>query len=322
MPFTPTPHKEDPVAYDNLTSRTDAAARIPERVVNDILGKATEESAVLTLFRRVPVSSAQTRMPILSALPVAYWVTGDTGLKQTTELAWANKYLNVEEIAVILPIPNNVADDIDFNIWDEAKPLLSEAVGRVLDTAVFFGTNAPSSFPTNIAAAAAAAGNTNAEGNTAAQGGFFGDIDEAIALIEADGYDMNGIVARTSAKSKFRGARNADGDRIDAARIGGDLGSLDGARIVYTMRGLWPATIRLFVGDFNEFVVGIRKDVTFEMFREGVIQDQTGAIIFNLMQQDTSAMRLTFRAGWQVSNRINNEQAVEANRYPVASLTF
>jgi hypothetical protein len=53
-----------------------------------------------------------------------------------------------------------------------------------------------------------------------------------------------------------------------------------------------------------------------------VIQDQTGAIIFNLMQQDTSAMRLTFRAGWQVSNRINNEQAVEANRYPVASLTF
>jgi HK97 family phage major capsid protein len=308
------------VAYDNLTSRTDAAARIPERVANDILGKATEQSAVLTLFRRVPVSSAQTRMPVLSALPVAYWVTGDTGLKQTTEIAWANKYINVEEIAVILPIPNNVADDVEFDIWDEAKPLLSEAVGRVIDTAVFFGTNAPSSFPTNIASAAAAAGNTNTEGNTAAQGGFFGDIDEAIALVEADGYDVNGIVARTSAKSKFRGARNADGNRLDSERIGGDLMSLDGSRIIYTMRGLWPSTHRLFLGDWNEFVVGVRKDITFEMFREGVIQDQSGAIVFNLMQQDTSAMRLTFRAGWQVSNRINNEQATEANRYPVAAV--
>jgi hypothetical protein len=185
---------------------------------------------------------------------------------------------------------------------------------------VFFGTNAPSSFPTNIASAAAAAGNTNTEGNTAAQGGFFGDIDEAIALVEADGYDVNGIVARTSAKSKFRGARNADGNRLDSERIGGDLNSLDGSRIIYTMRGLWPSTHRLFLGDWNEFVVGVRKDITFEMFREGVIQDQSGAIVFNLMQQDTSAMRLTFRAGWQVSNRINNEQATEANRYPVAAV--
>jgi HK97 family phage major capsid protein len=311
---------EDPVAYDNVTSRTDVAARIPEKVVNDILGKALDESAVLTLFRHVPISAAQTRMPVLSALPIAYWVTGDTGLKQTTEVAWANKYINVEEIAVILPIPNNVADDLEFDIWNEAKPLLAEAVGRTLDTAVFFGTNAPASFPTNIAAAAAAAGNTNTEGNTAAQGGFFGDIDETIGLIEDDGYDMSGIVARTSAKGKFRAARNADGNRLDAERLSGDLKSLDGEGITYTMRGLWPVTHRLFLGDWNEFVVGVRKDVTYEMFREGVIQDQTGAIIFNLMQQDTSAMRLTFRAGWQVSNRINNERPTEAQRYPVAAL--
>lgn len=308
------------MAYDNLTSRTDGAARIPENVVNDMLGKATEQSAVLTNFRRVPVSTAQNRMPVLSALPVAYWVTGDTGLKQTTELAWANKYLNIEEIAVILPVPNNVADDIDFDIWEEAKPLLAEATGRLFDSSVFFGTNAPSSFPTNIAAAAAAAGNTNTEGNAATAGGFFGDFDETLELLEDDGYDLTGVVARTNAKSKFRKARNADGDRLDSDRIASNLAEIDGAPITYSMRGLWPSTHRLFVGDWTQFVVGVRKDVTFEMFREGVVQNSQGEIVFNLMQQDMSAMRLTFRAGWQVANTINNEQPTEASRYPAAAL--
>jgi len=34
------------------------------------------------------------------------------------------------------------------------------------------------------------------------------------------------------------------------------------------------------------------------------------------------ALRVTFRVGWQVSNRITNDQAVEANRYPVARLMY
>lgn len=306
--------------YDNLTSRTDAAALIPEEVVNAVLTKATEQSAVLTLFRRVPVNRAQARMPVLSALPLAYWVTGDTGQKQTTELAWANKYINIEEIAVILPVPNNVADDIEFDIWDEAQPLIAESVGRVFDSAVFFGTNAPASFPTNINAAAAAAGNNNTEGNTAAQGGFFGDFDETLALLEDDGYDSTGVVARTSTKAKFRAARNADGNKLDPERISPSLKEIDGDPILYTMRGLWPANTRLFVGDWTQFVVGVRKDVSFEMFREGVVQDNTGAIVFNLLQQDMSAMRVTFRGGWQVSNPINYEQSTEASRYPAAVL--
>lgn len=308
------------MAYNNSTSRTDAGALIPEEVVNAVLTKATEQSAALTMFRRVPISRGVARMPVLSALPVAYWVTGDTGLKQTTELAWANKYITAEEIAVILPIANNVADDVEFNIWDEAQPLIAEAIGRTLDSAVFFGTNAPASFPDDINTAAAAAGNNNTIGNAATAGGFFGDYDETLALLEADGYDSTGIVARTSVKALFRAARASDGQKLDANRIAPSLRELDGSPILYTMRGLWPANTGLFTGDWTQFVLGVRKDVTFEMFREGVVQDNTGAIVFNLMQQDMSAMRVTFRAGWQVGNVINNEQTTEADRYPAAVL--
>jgi hypothetical protein len=75
------------------------------------------------------------------------------------------------------------------------------------------------------------------------------------------------------------------------------------------------------VGDWQrQFVLALRKDVTYEVFREGVVQDNTGAIVYNLMQQDMIALRVTFRAGWQVANTINYAQQTEAQRYPAAVL--
>lgn len=311
------------MAYNNLTSRTDAAALIPEEVSSEMLGKATEQSAVLSLFRRVPVGRAQVRFPVLSALPVAYFVNGDTGLKQTTEVNWANKFLNIEEIATIMPVPDNVLADVDANIWDQAMPLLVEAMGRTLDAAVFFGTNAPSAWPTNINAAVTAAGNNTAEGSAATAGGYFGDIDKVYEKVEGDGYDINGWAAATSARAKIRTARDSQGRKLDTGRVDGSISTLDGYPIVYPMRGLWPTTSgspRLFGGDWSQFVVGVRQDITMKILDQAVIQDNTGAIVYNLPQQDMTAIRLTFRVGWQVANTINNDQPTEANRYPVGSL--
>jgi HK97 family phage major capsid protein len=311
------------VPYNNLTSRTDAQAEIPEEVARDLVNRSAEQSAALQIFRRVPVSRGQVRFPVLSALPVAYWVNGDTGLKQTTEINWANKFLNIEEIATIVPVPDNVVDDMDVNIWDEVMPYLTEAVGRTLDAAVFFGTNAPASFPTNIAAAASAAGNVVTSIPTAANGGYMGAIDNTIAKVEEDGFDVTGFVASTTARGKFRAARNTQGDRIDAGRVGADLKSLDGSPITYAMRGMFAGTStspEVFALDGSQFVLGVRKDITLKVLTEAVIQDNTGAIIYNLAQQDMTALRLTFRVGWQVANLLNYDQPVEASRYPAAVL--
>jgi predicted phage gp36 major capsid-like protein len=314
-------------AWNNSTSRTDASALIPEEVSNEMLGKAVETSSVLALFRHIPVARAQVRFPVLSALPAAYWVAGDAGLKQTTEMSWTNKYINIEEIAVIMPVPDNVLDDVDANIWDEAMPLLSEAFARTLDSAVYFGTNAPASFPTNIQAAALAAGNKTTAASANTSGGILNDMDVLYDFVEQDGFEVNGFLAATKVRTRFRQARNSLGDRLSDAttRVGADLRSFDGHTIYYPMRGLWPtataATSPLIIGgDFTQFVVAVRKDITMKILTEAVIQDGTGAIIFNLAQQDMTAVRLTMRAGWQVVNTINNDNPTENTRYPVAYL--
>lgn len=309
--------------YNNLISRTDAAALIPEQVVSDLLKGLQNESAALQAFTRVPVGAAQSRFPVLSALPVAYFVTGDTGLKQTSEVNWANKYLNIEEIATIVPIPEAVLDDADFDMWGQVRPLVEQAIARTLDAAIFFGTNAPASWPTNIVAAAVAAGNTATRGtNAAAAGGIVGDISEVLSDLEADGYDANAVIANRTYRGYLRQARATTGEAL--AETGDPMqSSVYGLDFIYPMRGLWPtgaSAAELIAMDRSEFVIAIRQDVTFKILDQAVIQDNTGAIVYNLPQQDMVALRAVMRVGWQVANTINYDQATEASRYPASVL--
>src|SRR5690349_17214499 len=116
--------------YNSVISRTDAAALIPEEVAAEVLDLVPQQSAALTMFMQATMGRAQQRMPVISALPVAYFVNGDTGIKQTSEANWANKFLNAEELACIVPIPENVLDDADYDIWGNLRPKLAEAIGR------------------------------------------------------------------------------------------------------------------------------------------------------------------------------------------------
>jgi HK97 family phage major capsid protein len=313
------------VAFTNVISRTDAQALMPEEVSNTFLQGLTSESAVLTAFTNVPVGRKQVRFPVLSALPIAYFVSGDTGQKQTTEVNWDNKFLNIEEIAVIVPVPESVIDDAGFPIWDQVRPLCENAAGRTLDAAVFFGTNAPGTYPTAVVAAATSASNTAAEGtNDAAHGGIVGDFSDLFGTVEADGYDPNALIAVRAIKGKLRQARATTGESLLGLGMGEvTAASIYGIDVQYPMRGLWPTgsgVARAIALDSSEFVVGVRQDVTWKLLDQAVIQDNTGAIIYNLAQQDMVALRLVLRVGWQVANTINYDQPVEASRYPAGIL--
>jgi HK97 family phage major capsid protein len=145
------------VVYTSIIDRSDAGALIAEDVSRVIVQGVAESSALMRLATRAPdMPRAQRRIPVLSVLPVAYFVTSDTGLQRTTEQAWVNKSLNAEEIACIVPIPESVLDDADYGIWGEVRPRIVEAIVIVFDSAVLFGTNAPASWPTRVRAAALA----------------------------------------------------------------------------------------------------------------------------------------------------------------------
>lgn len=73
----------------NITSRADAEAIIREQVVSTIFQDAPKQSVFMSMARKLPnMTSNQTRIRVLDFLPTAYWVDGDTGMKQTSRQAW------------------------------------------------------------------------------------------------------------------------------------------------------------------------------------------------------------------------------------------
>lgn len=312
--------------YENIISREDGQALVPEEVSNALLKKLTETSAAMSLFTRVPVSRKQERFPVLSALPIAYFLTGDTGLKQTTEVNWKNKYLNVEEIACIVPIPEAVLDDTAYDIWGQVQPLMEQAIARTFDAAVFFGVNKPASWPDDIVTAATEAKKTVTQGtNKAEAGGIVGDFSDTFGKIETDGYDVGCICANRVLKGLLRQARATTGESLiepDDGQV--TASSVFGVEVNYPMRGLWPTAgehpALAIACDPAEQVVGLRQDITYKLLDEAVIQDAEGKIVYNLAQQDMVAMRVVFRAGWQTANTIRYDNEDEETRYPAAVL--
>ena len=307
--------------YNNLVSRTSAQALIPEVVSNDILTGLENQSLALTKFKQVRMATNQTRMPVISALPTAYFVNGDTGLKQTTQVDWTNKYLNVEELATIVPIPEAVFDDANFDVWASIKPLLTDAIARALDAAVIFGTNKPASWAPAIVTDATSAGsvvNRSVGTPRTDKAGLAGYFSDAFALVEADGFSVNGIAANTIYRGMLRNTRDGNGVLLNEVTPN----SVYGEDVIYPMRGLWPApgvgAVEAVVGDWSQAILGIRQDITYKVITEGVIQDNSGVIQYNLPQQDMIALRVVFRCAFQTANTLNYDNPTGSTRYPFA----
>src|SRR5687767_4317711 len=203
--------------YNSLITRSDATSLIPEDVSREILNNVAAENPLLQLARRLPdLPRAQRRMPVLSALATAYFVSGDTGLKQTTEISWADKYIDAEELAVIVPVPQAVLDDTDYDLWAEIRPEIVNAINYAMIRAVLFGTNIPASWTTNMGAAGllaaiVAASHTVDLSTQIAAGEDLYDVimgdGGVISLIEVDGYMATGHLAALSMRGKLRGLR-------------------------------------------------------------------------------------------------------------------
>ena len=320
--------------FNSEITRTDAGALIPEDAARDIIKETADSNWIFQLARRLPdMSRKQRRMPVANALATAYFVNGDTGLKQTTELDWTNKYVDAEEVAAIVPVPEAVLDDEDYDIWGEVKPALVAAFNKAIVQAVLYGTNIPATWTTNLGAAGLVALAT--ADSTVASIAAFTDLYEAIMgesaagsadgllmLLEAQGYAVTGHLAHMTMKGRLRNCRSVDGVPVfTGSPVSGAPAELDGAPILFPVDGSLDSSQALDIcGQWNQLVYGIRQDMTYKVLSEAVITDAGGNIIYNLAQMDMIAIRAVMRLGFALPNPIT-PMATGATRCPFSVLT-
>lgn len=310
-------------------SRTNATPLIPEEVSKTILENAIQESAVLPLFTKLPNMSSRTlRMPVLDTLATAYFVEGTgvvdpdnpPGLKRTSAISWANKYIYAEEIAVIIPIPEDVLEDSEFDVWEGAMPSIRQALGATIDSAIIFAGTKPNLWPDAIMTAVAAKAQTVVDGTNV---DLYGDISAAMALPEADGFDIDNAITYVGMKARMRDLRTANGEPLlttDLTQATGNM--VAGIPLTYIKNGAWNSAVaKMILGNFKACVYSMRQDMRVKILTEATIYDTDGTtILYQLAQRDMVALRITMRMGWQFPNPVNAIQTTAASRYPFAAI--
>ena len=315
----------------NSITRNGAEALIPQQISDEIIQALPTQSVALRLMRQMPrMTSKQTKIPVMTGLATAGFVSGDAGQKPTTNLTWENVYITAEELAVIVHIPEAVLADSTYDIWGEARPRIVEAFGKAIDQAVFFGTNKPSSWPAGLVPGAITANNYITHDATATGSALYSEIlgeDGVLAKVEEKGLGVSGFVGALPLRAKLRGALDSNGQPIFRASYSNDVNGrmtydIEGLPIVFPENGSWDNSSAtgalLLAGDFDYARYAIRQDITFKVFDQGVITDGEGKVAMSLMENDCVALRAVLRLGWQLPKPVN--MTAGTNYYPFAVL--
>jgi hypothetical protein len=214
------------------------ATLLPATVSAPIFAKATEQSAVQQLARKVPLSvNANTAIPVSMDVPIADWVA-EGGVKPAAQVGVGVKIMTGKKVALLVPVSEEVANTNPAGLYDLMQQDLPTAIARAFDYAAINGkslrTGAAGPFPDFLAMATS----TQPLGTTTqANGGIYADIVTAAGKVVDKNYDVTGIAADPRLKVDAQLAVDTQGRPIfqdsNSAAGSADGGTLAGYPVFF-----------------------------------------------------------------------------------------
>jgi HK97 family phage major capsid protein len=304
------------MSFTSIIDSDRAGALIPAEASTQVIAAALQASAALRLCRRIPMSTLTYEQAILSETVDAFWIRNGQ-LKKSTAAIWDNVVLRAEELAAVVVADNNTLADAQIDIWNALTPEFGQAIARKLDAAVLGGIDRPDSWPPSILEGARAAGQVVQTGSGVEAGGIYGDLAALLDALEQAGVDATGYAARRNLRGMLRRQRSTTGEMLGEA----NLTDAWGLEFQFAPANTIPAPALVLAGAWELAAIGVRQDMRLERFDTGVITDEDGTIVANLLQEDRSALRLTFRAGYATANPVRSVEGSDpARSFPFAVL--
>ncbi|AXH46849.1 major capsid protein [Mycobacterium phage Aminay] len=294
-------------------SRAEVATLIQEAYADTLLGAAKQGSTVLSAFPTVSMGTKTTHLPVLATLPEAGWVsesaTAPEGVKPTSQVTWENRTLVAEEIAVIIPVHENVIDDATVAVLTEIAELGGQAIGKKLDQAVFFGVDKPASWtsPSLVPAAVAAGQAVSVVDGIANESDIVGATNKVAELVASAGWAPDTLVSSLALRYKVANLRDANGNPVFRDE------SFAGFRTFFNRNGAWDPTAAVeVIADSSRVRIGVRQDIQVKFLDQATLG--TGASAINLAERDMVALRLKARYAYVLGS---SATSFGANQVPV-----
>ncbi|MBC6150109.1 phage major capsid protein [Listeria booriae] len=280
---------------DTVTMQDAKTGEIPFNSSEQIITDVKNGSALMKLAKAVPMTKPIEEFTYMSGVG-AYWVNEAERI-QTSKPTFIHAKMYAHKMGVIIP---TTVENLKYSVTDFFSLMqaeIAEAFYKKFDEAGFTGTNSP--YTQSILSAATAAGNTVDE-----SGNKYDDINQAIALIEENDLDPNGLATIRKQRAKYRATKDNNGMPIFNSANSNNVDDILGLPIAYVPKDAFGSSEAVeYVGDWDKVYYGILSGIEFTVLTEATlttVEDEDGNNI-NLAESDMAAIKATFSVGFMVA---------------------
>ncbi|AYC28719.1 phage major capsid protein [Paenisporosarcina cavernae] len=281
---------------DDVLMSDAKSGNIPEETGGLIIEDVIKGSTVMKLAKNEPMTKPKKTFSFKAKGAGAYWVS-ETEVIKTSKVEWLTASMTAEKLAVIIPFSKEFLRYTAKEFFNEVKPLIAEAFYETFDIAALFGTNSP--FATHTSGKSIFTGATDA-GNLIALGSgddLQDEVFDAMALIEAGGFNPDGATATNTFKQNMRRAKNV----TNGERYYTNLNDLEGMALTYAKPEAFDTTkAAALIGDWDYARYGILQGIEYAVSEDAQLSSVVGADgkPINLFERDMFALRATMHIGY------------------------
>jgi len=273
---------------------------LPVELSREIIQKAKESSAVMTLAKEIALPGRGTAINVIVGDPEAAWV-GETEAKTVANPTLATKVMRAYKLAVIVPFSNEFRRDLS-SLYEALVERLPGALGKKFDETVFGKVNAPGSDFDTFANVTMQNLDTDVY-----QGLVAADTD-----ISTHGGVVNGYAISPQGRGILLGATDDSKRPLFINNTAeGAIPVILGAKTV-TAKGAYKAgasasapSLVGVAGDWSQAMFGTVEGVKIDFSSDATLDLGSGNVI-NLFQQNMFAVRAEIEVGFRADTSVFN----------------
>lgn len=276
----------------NVVLKDQLQGFVPTDKATGIMGLVAKGSALIPQSTLEPMTAPTKEFTFWANIPSAYWV-GEGKRIKTAVASFLNVKMEAHKIGVIIPTTKEKLNDTVINIFEEMKKPTADAIYQKIDMAGMFGIDSPFKF--NLFDNAVKNGMFIVDGTN--DGHLDLDVSDTMALVEEEGFEVNGFIAHTGIKNRLRKLRDGDGNQLFVSGV--NTTELYNQPITFAKgkASFDREKAQLIAGDWSKSLIGIYQGLEYETLREATLQDTlwTDGKPLSLAEQDMIALKVTAR---------------------------